>query len=623
MTDSENIDSNGPESLDTDYIKMASQWSGKMEEMREENQQLRLSIIDLEREKDTLQERLEKAEYQAKAREAERDQAIKVQMNREWQLRKISEEHSLETQELQERIAFLERKLESVETGKELQERIDYLEQQLVSRETEVRLLRQQKEQRNGAELSTEKELSTFSNRKSEEMEMQRLLLEKSELERSLNDIRGDSMRKDREISRLSRSLEEMDRELELMKNILQSPAVAKPESPQTSRQGNIRKSISKRLSWISNRVGGGGGGAGGGAHKSSTLDLTASVDMGSQPITRGLLRTEQIASRMRHARSLDLLSLPPPPTTLRIQWNKKSSIKAPTNRIVRGAAVIDKSVVYFSSHLNSSIWGYNSAQEQWFAVTDCPNVFFALAMVDGCLTVIGGQRSHGSMEPTNELLSLMEAGGEHEMWVELNSPMPTKRTNATAVTTESVLIVAGGTNAKKLDVVEIMNLANKQWSVAMSLPKRVESLSSAYCPATDHVFLMGGDEDGGKAMNAVLICSVEKLLHSCARFNRIRDSSEVWETLSELNVSHPTCVVVQDHLLALGGIEQGQQKTDSRAVYDYDFSSKSWKPVVMLPSPTHKLLAAVLPSNRLMVVGGFTKVNILDKVYFADIIFE
>ena len=327
----------------------------------------------------------------------------------------------------------------------------------------------------------------------------------------------------------------------------------------------------------------------------------------------------------MRHAHSLDLLSLPPPPTTLKIQWSKKSSIKAPTNRIVRGAAVIDQRVVYFSSHLNSSIWGYNSAQKQWFVVTDCPNVFFALAMVDGCLTAIGGQRSHGSVEPTNELLSLMEAGGEHEMWVELNSPMPTKRTNATAVTTDSVLIVAGGANPpKKLDAVEIMNLANKQWSVAMSLPRPVESLSSAYCPATDHIFLMGGDEDGGKAMTAVLICSVEKLLHSCARFNRIRESTEVWETLSELSVSHPTCVVVQDHLLALGGIEQGQQQTtDSRAVYDYDFSSKSWKPVVMLPSPTHKLLAAVLPSNRLMVVGGFTKVNISDKVYFADIIFE
>ena len=615
MTDSEkpfDVDSNGPESLDNDYVKMASQWSRKMEEERDENQQLKLSLMELEREKGTLQQYLEKAEHQAKAREAERDQAIKVQMNREWQLSKISEEHLLEVHELQERITFLERKLESVETGKELQERINYLEQQLVSRETEVRLLRKQQNP------STEKEPSHFTKRKSEEIEVQKLLLENSELERNLNDIRSDSMKKDREISRLSRSLEEMDRELDLMKNILQSPAVAKPPTPQ-ARQGNIRKSISKRLSWLSDRVGGGGGG-GAGARKVSALDLTAS--MGSQPITRSALRTELKASSMRHARSLDMLDLPPPPTSLRIQWSKKSSAKAPTNRIVRGAAIVDEDVVYFSSHLNSNIWGYNSTQDQWFAVTDCPNVFFALAMVDGCLTAIGGQRSHMSVEPTNELLSLMEAGGEHEMWVELNSPMPTKRTNATAVTTDNVLIVAGGANAKKLDVVEIMNMANKQWSVAMSLPRPAESLSSAYCPATDRVFLMGGDEDRGKAMKAVLTCSMEKLLHSCAHFNRICDSSEVWEMLSELSVSHPTCLVVQDHLLALGGIEQGRQM-DSRAVYDYDFSSKSWKPVVMLPSPAHKLLAAVLPSNRLMVVGGFTKVNISDKIHFADIIFE
>ena len=202
---------------------------------------------------------------------------------------------------------------------------------------------------------------------------MQKLLLENSELERNLNDIRSDSMKKDREISRLSRSLEEMDRELDLMKNILQSPAVAKPPTPQ-ARQGNIRKSISKRLSWLSDRVGGGGGG-GAGARKVSALDLTAS--MGSQPITRSALRTELKASSMRHARSLDMLDLPPPPTSLRIQWSKKSSAKAPTNRIVRGAAIVDEDVVYFSSHLNSNIWGYNSTQDQWFAVTDCPNVFF------------------------------------------------------------------------------------------------------------------------------------------------------------------------------------------------------------------------------------------------------
>ena len=602
------FESNGPESLDSDYVKMASQWSRKMEELTDETKQLKLSLMELEREKRELQQSLEKAEHQAKAREAERDQAIKVQMNREWQLRKISEEHSLEVRELQERIAFLERKLESIETGKELRERIIYLEQELVSREAEVRLLQQQN---GGAQLSTDEEMLDALDGKSQEMEMQKLLLEKSELERSLNDIRSNSMRKDREISRLSRSMDEMDRELELMKNLLQSPATTNKPTPPQTRHDTIRKSISKRLSWLSDRVGGGGG------HKFSTLDLSASVD--SQPATRSMLRKE-LKATMRQARSLDTLDLPPPPTSLRIQWSKKGSAKAPTNRIIRGAAVVDESVVYFSSHLNSNIWGYNNAQDQWFVVTDCPNVFFALAMVNGCLTAIGGQRSHGSVDPTDELLSLVE-GGEHEMWVELNSPMPSKRTNATAVTTDHVLIVAGGANLKKLDIVEIMNLANKQWSVAMSLPKPMESLSSAYCPATDRVFLMGGDEDGG-ATKAVLTCSVEKLLHSCARFNRIHDSSEVWETLSELSVSHPTCVVVQDHLLALGGIEQGRQ-TDSRAVYDYDFNNKSWTPVVMMPSPAHKLLAAVLPNNRLMVVGGFTKVNISDKIYFADIIFE
>ena len=599
------------EGMDSDYVQMESQWCHKLEEVNKENIQLRLSIEELEREKGTLQECLEKAEHQMKVHEAERDQAIKMQKNCERQLKKISEAHMLEVCELQERISFLETKLESVEFGKDLRERIYYLEQELVHRETEAKFLQQNRAQR-----STGDEPSNFTEGKSQEIKVHRLLLEKQELETSLADIRRNSVSKDREISHLSRSLEEMGTELELMKTLLHSPSPgAKPEPDTQNKQGNFRKGITKHLGWRTDRKGGEGR-----ARRAATLQLSSSID--SQTATRDMSKMDRKAG-IRHAQSVDALNFQPRPASLKIRWKKKSHAKAPTNRIVRGAAVVNQGVVYFSSYLNADIWGYNSVQNQWFSLAKCPNILFAHAMVNGYLTAIGGQRSHGSTEPTNELLSLISVEGvEHEMWVELNSPMPTKRTNATAVTTDHVLVVAGGANTKKLDVVEIMNLTNKQWSVATRLPRPVESLSSAYCSATDRIFLMGGDEDGGKAMKDVLSCSVRELLRSCDRFNRINNSSEVWETLSELSVSHPTCLVVQEHLLALGGIEDKQQ-TDSRAVYDYDFKSRSWNPVVMMPSPAHKVQAAVLPNNRLMVVGGFTKVNISDNVYFAGIILE
>ena len=255
---------------------------------------------------------------------------------------------------------------------------------------------------------------------------MQRLLLEKTELERNLDDIRSDSIRKDREISRLSRSLEEMDKELDLMKNLLH-PAHT-PVSPSRPRSDTLSKRLSKRLSWLSDRMG-----------VPRLASFSASVEV--QPLTDTSSRSLDQRVKMRHARSVDTLDLPSPTRSLKVQWSKKSVAKAPTNRMVRGAALVHNGIVYFSSYLTPIIWGYNSAQEQWFQLADCPNVFFALAMINGCLTAIGGQRSHGGVEPTNELLSLVV--GEHQLWVELNAPMPTKRTNATAVTTKEVLVVA------------------------------------------------------------------------------------------------------------------------------------------------------------------------------------
>ena len=597
--------------VDSDYVKMSSQWTRRLDELSEQNHQLRLSLTDLAKEKADLLLKLESIEQRARTLEAERDLAKRMVVSRERQQKTVAEEHLLELQELQERIAFLERKLETMETGRELQERIVYLEQELVSRETEVRLLRQR--ERKGEELSTHTEQPVTLNREDRETEMQRLLLEKTELEKYLNNARCEGVMKDREISRLSRSLEEMDKELDLMKNLLQStPSPASSHSYSSpSRNNSVSKRLSKRLSWFSERIGG------------SKLDrlVTQAGSIDSQPVQSAKSSRRSTKVQMRQARSLDALdvNLPPLQTAVKIQWSKKSTSKAPTNRIVRGAAVVHDKVVYFGSHLNSTIWGYNSTQEHWFALPDCPTMFFALAIVDGCLTAIGGQRSQGGPEATNEILSLV--AGDHQMWVELSCPMPTKRTNAAAVTTNQVLVVAGGANSKKLDCVEVMNLVSKEWSVAMSLPRPVESMSSSYCPTTGRIFLMGGEEDGGP-MKKALFCSVDELVHSCAHFNRIQDSSEVWGETEEVAVNYPTCLVVGERLLALGGIERERQE-DSRAVYDYDSNTKDWRPLSLLPSPTHKLLAAALPGNRIMVLGGFTKVNISDNVYFASILYE
>lgn len=75
------------------------------------------------------------------------------------------------------------------------------------------------------------------------------------------------------------------------------------------------------------------------------------------------------------------------------------------------------------------------------------------------------------------------------------------------------------------------------------------------------------------------------------------------WNRVANLPVTQSTYVTLQGRLLAIGG-EYADKKLTTAV---YQLSSDSWEVISHMTTPRSDCIAAVLPDNQLMVVGGST----------------
>ena len=187
----------------------------------------------------------------------------------------------------------------------------------------------------------------------------------------------------------------------------------------------------------------------------------------------------------------------------LRLEEGKKAP-----EEMFRGAAVVVGNTVYINPEISNKIYScqISSGDQQWSTLPDSHYYYFSLAVIDSLLTSIGGRTTLHGGRCTNTLLSMIGEGRERQ-WSEVFPPMPTARNLNASVTTEQILVVAGGHDVSKyLDTVEVMNIPNKQWSTARHMPHPFVQISATICG--DQLYLGGGYREVGKPSQSVLTCS-------------------------------------------------------------------------------------------------------------------
>ena len=288
---------------------------------------------------------------------------------------------------------------------------------------------------------------------------------------------------------------------------------------------------------------------------------------------------------------------------SFQLRWREGK--RAPWKWYRASDAVVDGSMVYIQpGRSNSKIYSYDVTSDSWSLLPDCVHENGSIAVINGCLTTVGG----GSYPYySNELFSLTGKGSIRR-WTKKFSPMPTKRSWTTSLCIGITLIVAGGMGVRGtvLSTVEMLNTESHQWSTAANLPQPMFCASATVFG--DQVYLLGGISKNLTSPRSVYTCSVSTLLQDYPRYSRYSHKVyiSIWEQVADLPVTQSTCESFHGRLLVIGGRtkDSGRHTT---AVHMYNSTTNSWEIISHMTTGRYECFTAVLPDNRLMVVGGRT----------------
>ena len=266
--------------------------------------------------------------------------------------------------------------------------------------------------------------------------------------------------------------------------------------------------------------------------------------------------------------------------------------------------AVADGNTVYIRTEDTVTLYSYDVTSDSWSQLPDCVHPNGSLAIVNGLLITVGGGHYPAY---SSELFSLTKEGSSRR-WTKKFPPMLTKRCGVTSLCTVTTLIVAGGRGkgGKGLSTVEVMDTETHRWSTAADLPAPISGASVTVCG--DLLYLLGGTV-GSLYVKSAYTCSVSALLQSCdssslwKMLSKSKAGPGVWRQVADLPVVQSTCESFHGRLLAIGGKNLGKSTT---AVYMYDSTTNSWEIISHMTTGRCDCFTAVLPENRLMVVGGY-----------------
>ena len=291
--------------------------------------------------------------------------------------------------------------------------------------------------------------------------------------------------------------------------------------------------------------------------------------------------------------------------------------------------AVVHQDTAYYRYDVDNSIYAYHIPTSSWSPIPECPiEGGSTITIIDGQLTMIGGYRHDG--KKTNKLFSLT-GNGSDSVWTEEFPPMPTKRYNVAALCTGTAVIVAGGhdDNDKVIKTVELLITEIQQWHTAPDLPEPLARSSLILCG--DIVYLFGGVNKQdvntksvySRPLISVLLSIVSKslggrLLSLLMPSWTIR--GRIWKRIADLPATSSANVALHGQLFAIGGNDGDKKPTST--VHVYEPNTDSWEVIGHTIVPRRCCLAAVVPDNQLMVVGGWTTDDsFCDSIEFGKVL--
>ncbi len=294
--------------------------------------------------------------------------------------------------------------------------------------------------------------------------------------------------------------------------------------------------------------------------------------------------------------------------------WRQGRDLLLGTNQ---ACAVVLNGKVYIGGGLTGRdedeyiIEVYTPESDGWSRLPECGVKWFALAIVNQQLVLVGGFSRDNRDQST-----ILVWDSTSQRWTTPYPNMPTAQTSPAAVGYQQFLVVAGGHGRSRLTTVEVLNSSTKRWSTASPLPIGCSWLTPAV--VGDTLYLLGGltglslSYSFNKQMFSI---SLPALVSHAVSTPRAPPPS--WEaTDTELTLS--TAVSLYDSLLAVGG--KDDQKRRSSTISLYNPQTRQWTKVGDVPAALSECSCTVLPSGELIVLGGREEGRSSTKLYIATV---
>ncbi len=233
----------------------------------------------------------------------------------------------------------------------------------------------------------------------------------------------------------------------------------------------------------------------------------------------------------------------------------------------------------------------YAPENDEWSLLPICPVRWFALAILNQQLIVVGGY-AHKCVQSV-----VMVWDHTSKSWTRPFPNLPTARRSPSAVGYQQFLVVAGGHCGSYLTAVEVLNSSTKQWYTTTPLPACSDPTPVV---VGDTLHLLGGWSGTTSPNNRMLSIYLPALISFAT--STPQPPPPVWEA-TETNFTFSAAVSRNNYLLAVGGKDERNRRSSS--IHLYSSLNKQWTKVGDLPVVLSECSSAVLSSGQLVVLGG------------------
>ena len=267
-------------------------------------------------------------------------------------------------------------------------------------------------------------------------------------------------------------------------------------------------------------------------------------------------------------------------------------------------SVVIETTVYVGGGHANYAdreavVMCYNSNTGKWKKLSEYCSRHFAMAMLKGQLVLVGGCNHDYEDSGTLGIWDTAE-----EQWKFPWQPMPTRRSNSSAVGWSHWLVVAGGVTAGHEVVASVELLDTRgagQWMKAPPTPEPLTKMRT--CLITGTWYLLGGS-----VTQKMFSVSVSSLVAHATSGHR-EDHSLVWSEHVGLKTSYPFCWKGTLYAVRGCGHERDSRADENSEGIDggiYSYSMNGWIKECCFPMALSHCTCSITASNQLLVAGGY-----------------